>query len=260
MQADVQSNERPYATVLLPRLLFRIKLGPRRVGVQAFELTALRSASHPERIVEVALPVHIERREPVHAAPRGLVCVDHKDPHVSRWWHIVARQHAAPALSEMLAAYHVYVACVGGTSPQQASVFAVETTIVLAVPMSGAFNQPDLPVHPGPRKPHPGPRKPHSVPTLAVPVPAHMTRSRQSKARTYLCAMSRELTCAWIGIFIVEELDVFGGLIHFNGYDLKSCNNALPFLLTRGRWIGDLPLQRFKILGGYVQTFLCRCI
>ena len=60
---------------------------------------------------------------------------------------IVARQHATPAQTEMLASYPVYIARIGGTSPQQASKFAIETTIVLAVPVARALDQPDLSIH-----------------------------------------------------------------------------------------------------------------
>jgi hypothetical protein len=147
MHTNVQSHERPNPTILLPCFLLSIKTGPRRVRMQAFQLAALISTSHPKRIVEVSLSVHIERREPMHAAPRGLVCVHHKDSHVSRWWHVVARKNATPALSKMLASYPVDVARVGRAPPQKVGVLLVEALVPLAITMSAAFHEAHLSVH-----------------------------------------------------------------------------------------------------------------
>ena len=81
------------------------------------------------------------RRHDAAGAPvehlRGGVCVDHVRPHVPRLWQSVARQHAAPARTEMLAAYPVDVAAVGGTLAQKAGVLLIQATVILAVATDG---------------------------------------------------------------------------------------------------------------------------
>ena len=104
-------------------------------------------ACNPERIVEVALALNVHRGQPVHASPRGGVCVHDINSHVPRLWQSVARQHAAPARTEMLAAYPVYVAGVGCAPPQKTGVLLVETRVPLAISMARPLDETRLYVY-----------------------------------------------------------------------------------------------------------------
>eukprot|EP01046_Picozoa_sp_COSAG06_P055458 COSAG06_NODE_10198_length_1729_cov_6.596319_3_plen_142_part_00 len=130
----------------MPSLL-GVQVSPRRVRVQAFELTALISTGHTERIVEVTLPVDVHRSQPVYAAPRRLVRVDDKELHVPRRRERVARDDASPARFEVLPADAVNVTGVGGTLAQNAGVLLIQATVILAVRVPAAFDETDLSVH-----------------------------------------------------------------------------------------------------------------